>query len=152
MRKTFETEARVGIFVTLGVGLLLLTVLLLDDSHSFFSKKINFTTHFKQVDGLISGAKVILNGVPVGVVETIELDLDKRDIRVRFSVDQVAHNWIVEGSVTEIETQGVLGDKYIRIEGGDVTKASSSVRFKHPEYRSPRLLPSSLTKVDTWLE
>lgn len=118
--KQTKTEIKVGIFVSIGLTLIMLAILLLGGgTQSFFSKKLRYTAHFLRVDGLITGAKVILGGVPVGTVENIELDKTNRNIKVEFYVDSTAKEWIRNDSRVEIATQGVLGDKYISIEAGN---------------------------------
>ena len=122
MRKNLDTEIRVGIFVTVGVGLIMLSMLLFDDNHSLLSGQSPYTAHFDRVDGLITGSKVVLNGVPVGMVESILLDAEKQDISVHFSLTKSYTSWIRKGSTVEIATQGVLGDKYISITPGPVSE------------------------------
>jgi phospholipid/cholesterol/gamma-HCH transport system substrate-binding protein len=118
MRKQLETEIKVGIFVSVGVILLMIAVIVLGNTENLLSSKNKYHAHFSNVDGLISGAKVILGGVSVGTVEGIGFDREKRNIRVDFSVVKSASTWIRNDSSVEIATQGVLGDKYISIDIG----------------------------------
>ncbi len=118
MKKQRITEIQVGLFVSAGVILSMLAILLLSDGQSFFSSKLKYHAHFGRVDGLITGAKVILGGVPIGTVETIHFDPSQRNIKVEFSVDRASLDWIRKDSVVEIATQGVLGDKYLSVETG----------------------------------
>lgn len=113
-----ENEIRVGIFVSLGIGLLLMTIVILGGSKSLFTKKVIYQAHMQSAEGLIPGAKVILSGVPVGVIEAIKFDKVNRNIQVNFSVSQEASDWVHEGASFEIATQGVLGDKYMSLDGG----------------------------------
>lgn len=122
LRKQAETELKVGIFISIGLILIMLTVFVLGGSQSFFSKSVRFKAHFSSVDGLIVGAKVILGGVSVGTVEDIQFDREQRNIRIDFSVSKNAIDWVREGSTVEIATQGVLGDKYISIASGEADR------------------------------
>ncbi len=118
MKKKMETEVKVGLFVALGLGLIMLSILLLSGPQSLFSRSNHYTVHFNRVDGLLVGAKVILNGVAVGAVESIELNKEKRNIRISFTITKDSTEWIRKDSTVEIATQGVLGDKYLSIEAG----------------------------------
>ena len=122
MRKNMEAEIKVGLFITVGLGLTMLAILLLSGPKTFFSRNIHYKAHFPRVEGLITGAKVILHGVAVGSVENIELDRASRQIQVRFSVSKPASEWLREGSAVEIATQGVLGDKFLSLEAGPENK------------------------------
>src|SRR4051794_36395803 len=118
MSKHMETEIKVGIFVSLGIGLIMLAILILGGTQDLLSTRNKFTAHFKSVEGLLVGAKVIVGGVTVGTVDTIEFDDQNRNIVVQLSVSKKASNWIRKNSTIEISTQGVLGDKFLNINMG----------------------------------
>jgi phospholipid/cholesterol/gamma-HCH transport system substrate-binding protein len=118
MFKRIETELKVGIFVITGIGLFMVAILFLGGNQNWFSSSYTYTSHFDHVDGLIAGAKVILNGVPVGTVEKISFDKTLRNVQVQFSVDKDSGDWIRKDSTVEIATQGILGDKYISVNAG----------------------------------
>lgn len=118
MKKGLELEIKVGMFVTLGVALIMVSVLVLGGADTFFSRQNSYYTRFTAVDGLIGGAKVMLHGIRVGVVTDLHLDPDSREIKVEMSVEREFGKWIRQDSVAEMSTQGVLGDKYISIVGG----------------------------------
>ncbi len=117
MDKQTKTELKVGFFVSVGLGLILLAVAILG-GENFLSRKNKYESHFSSVDGLISGSKVTLGGVSIGVVDSILFDYEKRAIRVLYSVSPDTQQWIRQDSTVEISTQGVLGDKYISINPG----------------------------------
>ena len=119
MKKQIETEVKVGIFVSIGLGLLMMTLLMLGGGQNMLTAKNKYTSHFTSVEGLIVGAKVILAGVPVGIVEKIQFNKELRNIEIEFSVVRSSGDWLHQGASLEIATQGVLGDKYINIEGGN---------------------------------
>src|SRR5690606_4322622 len=73
-----------------------------------------------EVSGLLPGAKVVLSGIKVGVVEEVEFDRQSKDIRVTLSILNSYREWIRSSATAEIVTQGVLGDKYVALEGGDL--------------------------------
>lgn len=136
MMKQTELETKVGIFVVAGLTLIMGAILILGSTENFLSTKITYHTHFPNVDGLISGAKVVIGGIQVGKVERIVFDMDTRDIRVELSVSKDSSKWIRKNSTLEIATQGVLGDKYISITPGDTDQ---------PEFEPNSELPNRPT-------
>ncbi|OFZ21059.1 MAG: hypothetical protein A2X94_06935 [Bdellovibrionales bacterium GWB1_55_8] len=118
MGKQLEIEIKVGLFVTIGIALIMVAILVLGSSENFLERKHTYTVHFKTVEGLIPGAKVVLGGVQVGTVKAVRLNPKERDIEVELSVSDESSEWIREDSRAEIATQGVLGDKYIGISPG----------------------------------
>ncbi len=117
--KRMETEVKVGFFVSLGLVLIMLAILLLGSAENFLSRKTSYFIHVSNVEGLIQGAKVVLGGVSVGTVQDIKLDNDRRDIRVELAVSQDGASWIHQDATAEIATQGVLGDKFVSILPGN---------------------------------
>jgi phospholipid/cholesterol/gamma-HCH transport system substrate-binding protein len=133
MNKNKQIEIKTGIFITCGIVLTLIAIFLLGGK-KMFQKNVYYTTHCSRVDGLIPGAKVILQGVFVGTVDQIRLDPSTRKIEVQFSVSQEAQHWLHEGAVVEIVTQGVLGDKFLNLESGPEENAllepNSNITFQ----------------------
>jgi phospholipid/cholesterol/gamma-HCH transport system substrate-binding protein len=120
MRNRLEVELKVGIFVTLGVALTLTSLIILGSIESLTSGKNVYYAHFQNVDGLIPGAKVVMGGLQVGVVQKVGFDHTRRDVQVNITVSRDAAGWVRRDSTVEIATQGMLGDKYLSLaRGGD---------------------------------
>lgn len=117
-QKRLETEVKVGIFVSIGIVLVMLAILTLGSTDNLLSGKKTYTIHVKDVEGLIQGAKVVLDGVSIGTVRDMVFDRKSRDIRVDLSISSDAAEWIHKDASAEIATQGVLGDKYVSINQG----------------------------------
>jgi phospholipid/cholesterol/gamma-HCH transport system substrate-binding protein len=118
MRKQFEMEIKVGIFITVGITLIMAAILLLGGPSSFFSRQNKYVIHFPTVEGLISGSKVVLGGLQVGTVVSVDFDRQKKDIIAQILVSKKYEEWIRQDTNAEILTQGVLGDKYISLSQG----------------------------------
>lgn len=116
--KRLETEVKVGIFVSIGLALIMLAILMLGSTENILSGKRGYTIHVKDVGGLIQGAKVVLDGVSIGTVRDMNFDPKTHDIRVDLSISRDASAWIHQDATAEISTQGVLGDKYVSISPG----------------------------------
>jgi phospholipid/cholesterol/gamma-HCH transport system substrate-binding protein len=113
-----EMELKVGLFVASGVTLVALAILVLGSTESLLVRKNRYVSHLPTAEGLISGAKVVLGGIPVGTVESIEFDGERRDIDVHFSVNRDSAKWVRADSSMEVLTQGMLGDKFVSINAG----------------------------------
>ena len=122
MTKQFDLQLKVGLFVSIGVALTMLSILLLGGADSIFKRSNTYTTHFPAIDGLIIGAKVVIGGVSVGAVSDVEFDGDTKSIRVTMKVERRYAEWIRQDSNAEMMTQGVLGDKFISLSVGTATE------------------------------
>ncbi|MBS1958638.1 MAG: MCE family protein [Bdellovibrionales bacterium] len=114
-----KLELRVGFFVMAGVVLAAGAILMLGGKQSLFARKNTYTSHFAKVDGLVSGAKVVLGGLNIGVLKSVDFDAQTRDIIAQYSVEKKYEEFIRKDSSVEIVTQGVLGDKYLSIIPGN---------------------------------
>lgn len=113
-----EIELKVGFFVSIGVALVMVGILLLGSTNSVFAKKTRYALHLKNVDGLMSGSKVLLGGIQIGTVKQVVFDDSSRDIRVDLDIKSDSAGYIKKDADAEIATQGMLGDKFVAINTG----------------------------------
>ncbi len=95
-------------------------IFLIGQRANLFRSKFPYETRFESASGLIPGNNVSLNGVVVGSVFEVRLSGDPADRTVRVTYD-VVRRWapmIRKGTRASIKTRGLLGDKYIELEGG----------------------------------
>lgn len=124
MRKEVELEIKVGLFITVGVGLIMLAILVLGGADSLLTRQNRYYVHFQNVEGLVTGAKVVLGGLQVGTVKGVDFDFERKDIQVELMVGRKYQDWIKKDCSAEIATQGVLGDKFISLSSGAVDSPS----------------------------
>jgi phospholipid/cholesterol/gamma-HCH transport system substrate-binding protein len=117
-----KVETRVGVFVLVGLGLTMISIIVLGGKQSIFTSVNHYTSHFQKIDGLVHGAKVTLGGLQIGSVNKLSFDSKSRDMKVEFSVEKEYANYIRHDSTVEVVTQGVLGDKYLSMIPGDPTQ------------------------------
>jgi phospholipid/cholesterol/gamma-HCH transport system substrate-binding protein len=117
-----KIETKVGVFVLIGLGLTMTSIIVLGGKQSVFTSVNHYTSHFNKIDGLVHGAKVTLGGLQIGSVTHLSFDPKARDMRVEFSVEKDYANYIRKDSTVEVVTQGVLGDKYLSVLAGDPTQ------------------------------
>ena len=118
--KKINPEFIVGLFIVAGF-LAFVYVSLQFGEFSVFAMDESYTikAEFTNVSGLKVGATVEIAGVGVGKVSSIQLaDMDKALVYLR--IDKATE--ITDDSIASIRTQGIIGDKYIKIlQGGSDT-------------------------------
>jgi phospholipid/cholesterol/gamma-HCH transport system substrate-binding protein len=110
----------VGLVVLVALTATMVGIFLIGQRANLFRSKFPYETHFESASGLIPGNNVSLNGVVVGSVFEVRLSGDPADRTVRVVYD-VVRRWapmIRKGTRASIKTRGLLGDKYIELEGG----------------------------------
>lgn len=112
------TKLKVGIFLALGIFVLVISVFMLGANKSIFQHTYRISTYFDSVQGLNNGAVVSLAGVKIGNVESIDYDVEKNLVHVVFLMDATYAAKIKSDSIVEIRTQGALGDKFLYITPG----------------------------------
>ena len=119
------SELRVGIFTLVGLLLIAVAIFYVTGAGSL-GPKYHLVTYLPEVDGLAVGAPVSVDGVEVGNVESIAIapptpgqPLDKdRSIKVQMRIQRKFQDNIRADSSATLETQGLLGDRYVVINRG----------------------------------
>lgn len=116
--KKWSAEAKVGIFTLLGI--ILFAVLIVQLSHSVLFGKSGFyiTGYFNEAEGLKAGDKIHYAGVDVGVVEKISVEKGKAVLHIKLynGVE------IPEDADFSIETNSVMGSRFVKVFGGHAEK------------------------------
>lgn len=102
------TEAKVGIFFTIGVLIFIFFTFMIKDIR-FFKPGKHYKTYFNQVYGLDKGDPVLLGGVEVGEVK--ELKFVAEDVEIGFWVEQDA--MVKEDSVATLQNLNFLSGKVL---------------------------------------
>ncbi len=136
--KDIKTELIVGVFMIAG-ALALGYLSLQMGEFSIFNLEKNYTleAEFDNVSGLKVGAGIEIAGVNIGKVAGISLGEDGL-ARVTMLINQQIK--ITEDAIASIRTQGLIGDKYIKIiqgadeeflaEGSAIFDTESSIDFE----------------------
>ena len=111
---------RVGIVVLIALIVVMIGIFMVGQRANLFRKKFPYETRFDSASGLVAGNPVRLNGVTVGNVLEVILSPDPADrtVRVVYDVDRRAAPRLRKGTRAAIKTIGLLGDKYVELEGG----------------------------------
>jgi phospholipid/cholesterol/gamma-HCH transport system substrate-binding protein len=120
MRSNRSIEIGTGLFVVLGfVSLLFLTTQLPSSGLKIASTKAGYhvSAAFDDVGDLKVGSPVTMAGVNLGEVESIRIDWTTYKAVVTMRMD-TKYNQIPDDSDASIQTQGLLGGKYVGIGAG----------------------------------
>ncbi len=110
-------EAKVGIFVLLGLVVLTYFTFRVSKTGIIGERGYELVVDFGSASGLEPKANVKMAGVPIGKVEDIRLEDGKARIVLR--IDEGVR--VPSDSLATIETQGLLGEKYVEIRPGKET-------------------------------
>ncbi len=107
----------VGIFVLLGLAILIITILTLGSQKKLFNKSIQVKAIFNDVQGLSKGNNVWFSGVKIGTIKSIAF-YGKSQVEVIMSLEEESAEYIRKDALAAISSDGFIGDKLISINGG----------------------------------
>ncbi len=109
----------VGAFVIAGVLLFGGGLFLIGDRRMLFSRSFGVYAEFANLAGLQDGAKVRVAGMDAGEVESIHAPTNpSARFRVRLRIREDLHQIIRVDSVATIQTDGLVGNKFVQVEAG----------------------------------
>jgi len=119
MRSTGSKRAViVGIFIFLGLGIFIWTILTLGSQKKTFASSISVKTYFENVNGLQKGNNVWFSGVKVGTIKKVTLIGNGR-VEVDINIQEQSVPFIHKNAEAKISTDGLIGNKIIEIYWGN---------------------------------
>lgn len=116
--KKYSKETTVGLFVFIGLLLIVYMSVKLGDLRIFSDNHYHVSASFTDISGLRINAPVEIMGVPVGFVDDIHLDLKTQKAVVGLSIEKKIA--LTDDAIASIKTSGLIGDKYVKIALGGV--------------------------------
>jgi len=111
--------AAVGAFVILGVALFAVGLFLIGDRRMLFNRSVEIYAEFANIAGLEDGAKVRVGGMDAGEVESIEVPSSpSAKFRAKLRIREDLHRLVRVDSVATIQTDGLVGNKFVQIQAG----------------------------------
>lgn len=115
------SNVRLGAFIFVALIAFGMMIFWIGDKQSFFSPTYRLGTPFENVAGLEEGAAVRAGGVHIGKVARIILPSQPDDkIKVEMDLENPTRKVIKKDSIASIETEGLLGSKFVSISFGSV--------------------------------
>ena len=120
MKQTNNKKAvTVGIFVFLGLLILVAGVLTLGGQKNSFQKKLTVKAIFDDVGGLQTGNNVWFSGVKIGTVKKMTFHGGSK-VEVIMNIDDKNRQYIRKNAKAKISSEGFIGNKLVVIYGGSM--------------------------------
>ncbi|MDB5229963.1 MAG: hypothetical protein JWN76_768 [Chitinophagaceae bacterium] len=107
----------VGIFIFLGLAILVFTIFTLGGQKKTFVKSFTINAVFNDVNGLLQGGNVWFSGVKIGTVKHMSFYGNSR-VLVAMSIEESLHSHIRKDAFAKIGSEGLIGNKIVVIYGG----------------------------------
>lgn len=147
MRESPAREIWVGLFVLVGLGALAWLSFSVGGVESLRAGGLQLTATFDEIGGLKKRAQVVIGGVRVGQVKSIDL---ADDFRARVTVDVDQELALPADTSASILTSGVLGDQYIALEPGgepDTLRSGEQIQFTQSAVILERLIGKLIQNI-----
>jgi phospholipid/cholesterol/gamma-HCH transport system substrate-binding protein len=120
--------AVVGIFVLSAALLFSVGLFLIGNRQKAFVRHVDFFTRLSDVNGISPGTKVRVSGFEAGQVTGIEIpERPSEQFRLKLQVDGKLHNLIRDDSFVTVESDGLVGDKFLMIHEGTDQQQEAAV-------------------------
>jgi len=117
MRNENKRSVKVGIFVLIGIIILVAGILTLGAQQKAFVKSIRVTSVFDGVGGLQTGNNVWFSGVKIGTVKKINFYGDSQ-VEIEMNIESSSKDYIKKNAKATISSDGLIGNKIIVIYRG----------------------------------
>ena len=122
-KKTIKTEAKVGLFVLIGIILLFYMTFKISGHRKVAGEGKKYFAEFQDVSGIVEKGKVVIAGVDVGWVDKIELTENGKARLTLIVKKDIA---LKDNAKAYIKTYGFMGEKYVEISPGNSEKTLQS--------------------------
>lgn len=123
MEKSASQKIYLGLFVIIGLLILILAVYFIGDKQKMFGKTNHLEAVFNNVNGLQLGNNVRYSGISVGTVRGIEM-INDTTVRVDMIIDKAIFPYIKKDAIATISSDGLVGNMIINIIPGKENQPS----------------------------
>ena len=123
MKKEIHYKWKLGMFVTIGLLIFVITIYLIGKQKNIFGSTFNLKTVFRSVSGLQQGNNVRFDGINVGTVDNIMI-LSDTAVEVDIVVQKDVQRFIRKDAMASIGSDGLMGDKVLVIGPGTFSQPS----------------------------
>src|SRR5215216_6071102 len=108
----YKRTVIVGMFIFLGILILVITVLTMGGRKNAFEKTITLNSVFNDVSGLQKGNNVWLAGIKVGSVKSVRLS-GNGQIDVELKIKKQSMDYIHKDAKVKIGSDGLIGNRIV---------------------------------------
>ncbi|HTC00933.1 MAG TPA: MlaD family protein [Ferruginibacter sp.] len=123
MKKERSYKWKLGMFVTVGLLIFIVTIYLVGKQKNLFGSTFKLRTVFRSVSGLQEGNNVRFDGINVGTVDNIQIMSDTT-VAVEIIVQKDVQRFIRKDATASIGSDGLMGDKVLVIGSGTFSQPS----------------------------
>ena len=113
MSKKIWMQVKIGVFIVFGFALLGSYLIVIGNYQSVFTRANTYKVFVNDAKGLFNGSSVTINGLKSGRVHQIQLQ--ENEIIVTVKIEKKFSHMINSTSKATLNTEGLLGDRYIAI-------------------------------------
>jgi len=115
--QTTKFKVRLGLFITGGLALLVVTLFLIGRQKNLFDPVFKLTSTFKNVSGLLIGSNIRFSGITVGTVDNIVI-INDSTVSVDMLIKKEVQKFIKTDCEATIGSAGIIGDRLLIITQG----------------------------------
>ena len=136
MENNNNNNIRLGIFVSIGLLLLIVAIYFIGNRQHMFSRTITLSGMFTDISGLQVGNNVRFSGINVGTVDDIVIVSDSM-ARVDITIEKKVQKFIKKDARATIGSEGLMGNKVFNISPGSgsstqIIKDHDTINTKKP--------------------
>jgi len=133
--QTTKFKIRLGLFITGGLALLVVTLFLIGRQKNLFDPVFKLTSTFKNVSGLLIGSNIRFSGITVGTVDNIVI-INDSTVSVDMLIKKEVQKFIKTDCEATIGSAGIIGDRLLIITQGSseatIVKDGQKIESKEP--------------------
>ena len=114
-----QLQFRVGLFVLASIAVSVVMVFQFGEFRFLWAKQYEVATHFEAAPGVLVGSPVRMNGIPIGSVKDVSLDLKRGGVLVTLTVEE---KFQLRSDSYPMLQQSLLGDTTVEFSPGKSTK------------------------------
>jgi len=116
-------QRKVGMFLLLGLGVLLLVLLVSGVRSNFFAQKFYVHIQPPTATAFYEGQPVRFQGFGIGYVDMIEL-MEHGKVQITMQLLDRYRPMLHQGAMVQLAKEGMIGEQFVRISSGDVSLPS----------------------------
>ena len=114
MQKSSGNKIRLGVFVTIGLLLLIVGIYFIGKKQQLFDSTFQISGVFKDINGLQVGNNVRFSGINVGIVDEIN-QISDSTVMVEMMIDEKTRKFMKKNAKAIIGSDGLMGNKIVTI-------------------------------------
>ncbi len=150
MKSNSGLKWKLGIFIVVGLILLVLGLFFIGKQKNLFVSVFQLKAVFTNVSGLKVGNNVRFGGIAIGTVEGIQLVTDT-SVLVNMSIKSETRRFIKQDATAGIGSEGLVGDRVVLISPGTSNREpvrDNEVLASHAPVETDQILAGLKTSAD----